>query len=124
MFFWEFLSEFSFELCLGEWATFPHDTAKLHATFNAHFWCLKFLNDALDTVDISVTFQSHWFMTFNFKPLYLLINHSRKTPMVKFLFNKVADLYTCNFIKKRLQHRCFPVNIAMNLRSSPNTEAW
>ena len=28
------------------------------------------------------------------------------------LFNKVAGLKTCNFIKKRLQHRCFSVNIA------------
>ena len=27
------------------------------------------------------------------------------------LFSKVAVLKTCNFIKKRLQHRCFPVNI-------------
>ena len=27
------------------------------------------------------------------------------------LFNKVAGLQTCNFIKKRLQHGCFPVNI-------------
>ena len=27
------------------------------------------------------------------------------------LFNKVAGLQTCNFIKKRLHHRCFPVNI-------------
>ena len=32
-------------------------------------------------------------------------------------FNKVADLEACNFIKKRLQHRCFPVNIAKFLRA-------
>ena len=30
-------------------------------------------------------------------------------------FNKVADLKACNFIKKRLQHRCFPVNTAKYL---------
>ena len=88
----EFLSAFSFKLCLGDWATFSHDTAVLYATFNAHVWCLELLNNALDTVDISITFQIHWFMTFNFKPLYLLISHSRKTTMVKILFNKVADL--------------------------------
>ena len=29
----EFLSTFS----LGDWVTFPHDTAVLYATFNAHF---------------------------------------------------------------------------------------
>ena len=28
------------------------------------------------------------------------------------LFNKVAGLQTCNFNKKRLQYRCFPVNFA------------
>ena len=27
-------------------------------------------------------------------------------------FIKVAGLKACNFIKKRLQHKCFPVNIA------------
>ena len=30
---------------------------------------------------------------------------------------KVADLKACNFIKKRLQPRCFPVNIAKFLRA-------
>ena len=28
--------------------------------------------------------------------------------MLELVFNKVADLKTCNFIKKRLQHRGFP----------------
>ena len=32
--------------------------------------------------------------------------------MFEYLFNKVAGAKTCNFIKKRLQHRCFPVKIA------------
>ena len=32
-------------------------------------------------------------------------------------FDKVATLKSCNFIKKRLQHRCFPVNIAKFLRT-------
>ena len=31
--------------------------------------------------------------------------------------NKVADLQACNFLKKRLQNRCFPVNIAKFLRA-------
>ena len=30
-------------------------------------------------------------------------------------FNKVAGLQTCNFIKKRLKYRCFPVNFAKYL---------
>ena len=32
--------------------------------------------------------------------------------MLDSLFNKAADLKVCNFIKKRLQHRCFPVTFA------------
>ena len=31
-------------------------------------------------------------------------------------FNKVADLKSCNFIKKRLQHRCFLVKFLKFLR--------
>ena len=42
----------------------------------------------------------------------------RKMPMPEFLFDKAAGLYACNFIKMRLQHRCFPVNIAKFLRSA------
>ena len=32
--------------------------------------------------------------------------------MLESLFDKVAALQPSNFIKERLQHRCFPVNIA------------
>ena len=41
----------------------------------------------------------------------------RETPVLESLFNKVAVPKACNFIKKRLQHRCFPVNIAKYLRT-------
>ena len=34
-------------------------------------------------------------------------NIYKKTLMLESLFHKVTDLQTCNFIKKRLQHRCF-----------------
>ena len=37
--------------------------------------------------------------------------------MLECLFNKVAGLQACIFIKKRLQHRCFPVNIVKLLRT-------
>ena len=30
-------------------------------------------------------------------------------PVLESLLNKVAGLKTCNFMKKRHQHRCFPV---------------
>ena len=35
-----------------------------------------------------------------------------KIPMFEYLFNKVANRKACNFIKKKLQQRCFPVKIA------------
>ena len=38
--------------------------------------------------------------------------------VLEFLFNKVADLKACNFIKKRLQYRCLPVNIAKLLKTA------
>ena len=46
-------------------------------------------------------------------------NFAEKTPVLESLLNKVADLKTCNFIKRRLQHRCFPVKFAKFLRTSP-----
>ena len=47
----------------------------------------------------------------------------RKTPVLEeSLFNKVAGLKDCNFIKKRLQHRCFPVKFANFLRTPFFTE--
>ena len=33
-------------------------------------------------------------------------------------FNKVAELKACIFIKKGLQHRCFPVNFVKCLRTA------
>ena len=38
--------------------------------------------------------------------------------MLELLFNKVACLKDCNFINKRLQHRCFPATFAKFLRTS------
>ena len=45
-----------------------------------------------------------------------ICNIHRKTSVVESLFSKVAALKACNFFKMRLQHRCFPVNIAKLLR--------
>ena len=41
-----------------------------------------------------------------------------KPHVLESLFNKVAALQACIFIKKRLQHRCIPVNIAKFSRTS------
>ena len=40
-----------------------------------------------------------------------------KTPVLESLFNRFAGFNTFNFLKKRLRHRCFPVNIAKFLRT-------
>ena len=37
--------------------------------------------------------------------------------MLEFLFNKVAAFQVCDFIKERLQHRYFPVNVQKILRT-------
>ena len=48
----------------------------------------------------------------------LFHNIQRKTPELESLFNKVTGLQPCNFIKKRLQLRYFPLNIATFLRTA------
>ena len=40
-----------------------------------------------------------------------------KTPVLEPPFNRLVGFNTCNFLKKRLRHRCFPVNIAKFLRA-------
>ena len=40
-----------------------------------------------------------------------------ETPVLESLFNKVTDLKACSFIKKMLQHKRFPVNIAKYLKT-------
>ena len=44
-------------------------------------------------------------------------SHIQKKMSMKSLFYKVVGLQVCNFIKKRLQHRCFPVKFAKVLRT-------
>ena len=66
------------------------------------------------------------FLAWSFICLIIRSNHrrcsikeaaQRKTLVLESLFDKVAALHACNFIKKRLQHRCFAVNIAKFLRT-------
>ena len=42
----------------------------------------------------------------------------KKTPVLESLFNEFVGLHVCNFMKKRLQHRCFLLNIAKFLRTT------
>ena len=47
---------------------------------------------------------------------------SKKHTCVEVSFNKVSDLKASNFIKKILQHKCFPVNIRKFLRTTFSME--
>ena len=42
--------------------------------------------------------------------------------MLDSLFKKVVGLEACKYIKRKLQHRCFPVNIAKFLRTAFSIE--
>ena len=50
--------------------------------------------------------------------LLKISQNSQETQVLESLFNNVSGLRACNFIKKRLEHRCFPVNFAKFLRRS------
>ena len=53
--------------------------------------------------------RSIYFTGINYRDRAII---DRKTPVLESLFTKVAGLQGCNFIKKRLQHRRFPVKFA------------
>ena len=65
-------------------------------------------------------FESDWPGT---KFQFFKIDFLRNFPTVlESLFNKVPGLNAGNFIKKRLQRSCFPVNIAKFLRITSSIE--
>ena len=43
--------------------------------------------------------------------------HKKKTHVLEPLFDKVTGSQACNFIKKRLLRKCFPVKFAKFLRT-------
>ena len=51
------------------------------------------------------------------KYLFLKINFYRKATVLESVFNKIAGLQVCNFVKKRLQHRCYLVKFAKYIRT-------
>ena len=57
-------------------------------------------------------------MSFKIRYFWKFLNIYRKTRVLELLYNKFAVLQVCKFIKKRLQHRCFPLNIAKFLRTT------
>ena len=59
--------------------------------------------------------RSHWRCSVEKGILKKFTNFTGKH--LKVPFNKVAVLRACNFSKKRLQHRCFPIKFAEVLRT-------
>ena len=88
------------------------------------FLCFKrnkrpiwFLNNFIQfSMQYTTTIRSSRSQVFFEISVLNVCNIHRKMPVSESLFSKVASLEACNFIKKRLQHRCFPVNIAKFLR--------
>ena len=52
------------------------------------------------------------------KPVLKILEYSQENPALESFLNKVVGLLASNFSKKRLQIRCFAVNIAKFLRTS------
>ena len=48
----------------------------------------------------------------------MFCNIHRKKPVLEALFDRIAGFQVPNFIKKRLQHRCFHGNFAKFLRTT------
>ena len=59
--------------------------------------------------------SSHWWYCIR-KLLLKILQYPQETPVLEFIFKNVSDLQTCNFIKKRPQHRCFLVDITKILK--------
>ena len=71
---------------------------------------------ALFSRNLSLQRSSHWRCTV--KKVFLKISQiSQENVFVGVSFNKIEGLKTWNFIKKRLQDRCFPLKFARFLRT-------
>ena len=95
-----------------EWFYVSKVTNKTNVKGQSTFWIIlfNFLCNILTTIR---TNRSQMFFEIG---VLKVSNIHRKTPVLKSLFSKVASLEAYKFIKKRLQNRCFPVNIANFLR--------
>ena len=51
------------------------------------------------------------------KGVLKILQVSQKALVLESLFNKVPANQACNFIKIRLQHRCFPLKLAKFLKT-------
>ena len=74
---------------------------------------IRFLNNFIQfSVQYITTIRTSRSQMFFEIGVLRVCNIYRSTPLLESLFSKVASLETYKFVKKRLQHRCFPVIIA------------
>ena len=68
--------------------------------------------------NVNLTFKSS-LRRYSVKKVVLknFANFAKKARLLEPLFNKVAGLKACNFIKKRFQHMCLPVKFSKFLRT-------
>ena len=88
-----------------------------HFSLMSFNWCLETIN-IFNNIYVARINEKHvgfyrWILTFmsSQKCSQKFCKFHRKVPVLEYLFYKVAALQTYNFIKKRLQHRCFLWNL-------------
>ena len=103
---------FIWEVCQIEW----HFYRRI-STQNLLFYKSDFLNDASPRAHLRDCRSSHRRCSLKKAVLKDFAIFTGKHLCWSLFFKKVTTLQPCNFIKKRLQHRRFPVNIAKFLRT-------
>ena len=102
---------------------------KVHSTQQALFRLLQSWQKELDNSGFVGTILVDLSKAYDYIQHDLLIAKLEeyrldKTHVLESLFNKISGLKVCNFIRKKLQHRCFPVNIAKFLRTAIEDLWW
>ena len=78
---------------------------------------IRFLNNvSIFSMQYITTIRTSSSQMFFETDVLKVCNIHGKTPVLVSLFSKIASLEVFKFIKKRLQHRCLPANIANFLR--------
>ena len=78
---------------------------------------IRFLNNvSIFSMQYITTIRTSSSQMFFETDVLKVCNIHRKTPVLVSLFSKIASLEVFKFIKKRLQYRCLPANIANFLR--------
>ena len=82
-----------------------------------HFWCNRFLKNYLSTKLFDIVRSSRPDVFCKKSNLRNFTKFTGKHLCQRLFFNKIADLRSATLLKKKLWHRCFPVNFAKFLRT-------